>query len=117
MMDKIYIENLHVPTLIGVYDFEREAPQRLTFQVTLHVDTRAAGKSDKVADTVDYAQVCKLITDICQHSQYQLLEALGAEICQQVLARFAVSQICLRINKPDIMPDDINVAVELTRSS
>ena len=114
--DRVLIRNLQLDVLIGVYDFEREAPQRIIFEIDLHTDNRPAGVSDNVNDAVDYASVTQLITDISLQSKYQLLEALAEHVAQAVLAQFvSVSAIDVTIHKPDIMPNDVKVAIAITR--
>ncbi len=114
--DRVMIRNLQLDVLIGVYDFEREAPQRVIFEIDLHTDNRPAGRSDNVQDAVDYASVTQLITDISTQSEYQLLEALAEHVAAAVLAKFmTVSVIEVTIHKPDIMPNDVQVAIAITR--
>lgn len=116
MSDKVIIRNLQLPVLIGVYDFEREAKQRVIFELDCHVDCRPAGISDDVSDAVDYAKVTDVIAQICEQSEYALLEALAEQVCRDLLAQFvAIEQIDLTLHKPDIMPNDIQVAIQISR--
>jgi len=116
MSDKVLIRNLQLPVLIGVYDFEREAKQRVIFELDCYVDCRPAGQSDDVSDAVDYAKVTEVITQICTDSEYALLEALAEHVCTELLAQFsAIQQIDLTLHKPDIMPNDVQVAIQIQR--
>ena len=115
--DRVLIHNLQLDVLIGVYDFERLAPQRVIFEVDLHTDCRPAGLSDDVADAVNYAQVTEVITRISCASEYQLLEALAEDVATQILDQFGtVACIDLTLHKPDIMPNDVKVAITISRS-
>jgi len=115
--DRVLIRNLQLDVLIGVYDFERLAPQRIIFDVDLHTDCRPAGLSDNVVDAVNYAQVTEVITKISVDSEYQLLEALAEDVATQMLAQFSkVSCINITIHKPDIMPNDVKVAIAISRT-
>ena len=114
--DRVLIRNLQLNVLIGVYDFERDAPQRVIFEVDLHTDCHIAGRSDDVSDAVDYGKVTQLITDICDKSAYQLLEALGENVAQRILHDYpSVAQIDITLHKPDIMPNSVNVAIAISR--
>ena len=116
MSDKVLIRNLQLPVLIGVYDFERDAKQRVIFELDCHVDCGPAGLSDAVSDAVDYAKVTEVITQICDASAYALLEALAEHVCRDLLAQFtAIQQIDLTLHKPDIMPNDVQVAIHIQR--
>jgi dihydroneopterin aldolase len=117
MTDKVLIRNLQLPVLIGVYDFERDAKQRIVFDLDCEVDTRPAGRSDDVKDAVDYAKVVESITSICDNSAYHLLEALAEEVAERLLVQFPlIHALQMTLYKPDIMPNDVNVAIQIQRS-
>lgn len=115
-MDKIIIEGLRVEALIGVYDWERDTTQALVVDAELYVDLQIAADSDLVADTVDYAKVAALLQLVAKQSQYELLEALTQQMMLEVMQRFAVAEICLRLSKPAILPDADNVAICMHRT-
>ncbi len=115
-MDRVLIRNLTVDSLIGVYPEERIDPQRLILDVDMTYDLSAAGLSDNVADTIDYGKVSEELTHIANTTQYQLLEALARDMLLHILSNYPCSEARLLINKPDIMPNGTNVAIELTRS-
>lgn len=114
-MDKIYIEGLEVFSLIGVYDWERVTTQRLLVDVSLFVDLSEAAQTDKVAHTINYAEVADCITLIAKESQCELIEALATKMIEAVLKQFKVDKIRLKLSKPDILPNARNVAVEFSR--
>ncbi|MFT4995242.1 MAG: dihydroneopterin aldolase [Paraglaciecola sp.] len=115
-MDKIHIEGLQVYSLIGVYDWEREAKQALLVDLVLFTDLQPAALSDKVADTLNYAEVAQCVQKVAAESEFELLEALANAMLCQVFALFPVDKISLKLSKPEILPDAQNVAVELTRN-
>jgi dihydroneopterin aldolase len=114
-LDKIYIEGLQVYSLIGVYDWEREKKQRLLVDMELFTDLSRAAKSDRVSDTLNYAEVASCIEQVADVSEFELLEALANAIVSKVFAGFPVQKISLKLSKPDILPKAQNVAVELVR--
>lgn len=116
MSDKVIIRNLQCAVLIGVYDFERDEKQRVIFDIDCFVDNQPAGLSDNVEDTVDYAAVVALVEQICATTQYFLLEALAEHVAREVLAQFSkVDGLQITLYKPDIMPNDVNVAIQIER--
>ena len=116
MSDKVLIRNLQCDVLIGVYDFERETKQRVIFDIDCLVDNRQAGRTDDVKDAVDYAQVVGLVEDLCNSTQYHLLEALAEHVARDALDCFAaLNGIVITLYKPDIMPNDVNVAIQIER--
>jgi dihydroneopterin aldolase len=110
-MQRISIERLQVPTLIGVYDWERTRQTQLLMTIDLIVDVTDATLSDDVSQTIDYAKVAEHIKSQAANTSFELLEALGRHLCESVLAHFPVQQITLKIEKPDILPDAATVHV------
>lgn len=116
-MDKIFIEGLEVFSLIGVYDWERVATQRLLVDVTLYTDLSSAAASDNVNDTLNYADVANCIDVVAKNSEFQLIEALADAMLNAIFKQFPVMKITLKLSKPDILPNAVNVAVEFTREN
>ncbi|GAC32615.1 dihydroneopterin aldolase [Paraglaciecola polaris] len=114
-MDKIYIEGLEVQSLIGVYDWERDATQRLLVDIVLFSDLSTPATSDDVKDTLNYAEVADAVTAVAAHSKFALIEALALAMIRQIFKQFPVQKITLKLSKPDILPTAQNVAVEFTR--
>ncbi len=116
-MGKIYISGLQVDTLIGVYDWERTSPTSLLLDITLTADLSRAMQSDDVSDTIDYAKVAECIVETGKHSTFELLEAFGNAVMEDVCRQFPVKGITVKITKPGILPNAQAVAVELQRDS
>lgn len=114
-MDKIYIEGLEVFSLIGVYDWERVATQRLLVDVAIYTDLSRAAATDNVENTFNYADVAACVTNVAEKSQFKLIEALASEMINMIFSQFKVERISLKLSKPDILPNAKNVAVEFTR--
>lgn len=116
IVNKILIKGLKINTVVGVYDWERENQQLVIADVELCTDFSLAGRSDDVADTVDYAIVAELITKTVTEAQSKLLERLGELICERIFANFPVSEIDLTLKKPDILSDVEYVGIRIVRS-
>jgi dihydroneopterin aldolase len=115
-MDKVYINGLELYTLIGVYEFERHAKQRIIVDIEMCTNLKVAGQSDDVADTVDYGKVADCLSKIALDSSYQLLEALGEDMARKILEEFAPASITITINKPDILENVSAVGIKITRN-
>ncbi len=84
-MDRILISGLRAMGVHGVLPEEQVRPQPFEVDVELIVDVSAAGESDDLDDTVDYAAVCDAVNRIVSTEQYRLLERLAsriAEVCR-----------------------------------
>ncbi|NMH60403.1 dihydroneopterin aldolase [Alteromonas ponticola] len=115
-METICIQGLQVSTLIGVYDWERTQNTDLLFDVELDADLTAAMTSDDVNDTIDYAKLATFIQQTAAKARFELLEALGNQVMDAILANYPAHTIRLAITKPNILPDANNVTVRMSRS-
>jgi len=84
-MDKIYIDNLMVYARYGVYDKERELPQRFNISATLYCDISKAGKSDDLEKTINYGEICKFINDYTVNHSFHLIETLACNLATELL--------------------------------
>lgn len=102
----------------GVYPEETKLGQRFYVDVTLIVDLAKAGETDRLADTIDYAQVYTLIQKIMEGSPRQLIEKLATDISNVILSQFPeVYEVTVKITKPDppIPGHYESISVEITR--
>lgn len=113
--DTIYINELQIPCIIGVFDYERTGKQIISLSLALSVDLRKAGKTDNVADTVSY-QLYKKIVDFIEQSQYRLLEALAEAVAGICLEDKRVRQVKVYIEKPKAVKLGRSSAVEIIRN-
>ena len=85
----------------GVGDEERAHPQPFEVDVTVDADLAASSTSDRLDETVDYAEIRRLVTDRVAGPSVHLLETLAAEIGQAVLARWpAIDRVEVAVRKP-----------------
>ena len=100
----------------GVLPEEQGRPQPFEVDVELYVDMRAAGESDALDDTVDYAAVCEAISRVVSSEQYQLLERLAVRIAEVCCADPRVEHAVVEVRKlhPPVraMIDHVGVRVE-----
>lgn len=102
--DRIVIRDLQVPTLIGVYAYEREQPQTLRLDITLYTDIRPAGQTDNLTATLDYAAVADAVVNFGRQSEFELLEAFAEQLCAALFRQFAMMALDLVIHKDGCIP-------------
>jgi 2-amino-4-hydroxy-6-hydroxymethyldihydropteridine diphosphokinase len=115
VMDKIYIQDLQIDTIIGVYDWERETRQMVVLDLEMAVDIRPSAASDRVADTLNYKKVTKRLIEYVHDTRCQLVETLAQRVAEIVLYEFGVRWLKLRISKPGALRHARNVGVEIIR--
>ncbi|HDL9482074.1 TPA: bifunctional dihydroneopterin aldolase/7,8-dihydroneopterin epimerase [Vibrio cholerae] len=115
-MDKVFIEQLEVITTIGVYDWEQQIKQKLVLDLEMAHDNRVAGKSDDVADALDYAQVSQAVLEHIEQGRFLLVERVAEEVAELIMTRFAVPWIRIRLTKPGAVPQAKGVGVIIERA-
>ena len=97
----IEITGLSLYTHHGVGDAEREVGQRLVFDLTFDVGDCDATVTDRLEDTVDYADVCEQVALAAQERSYKTLEALCSSIADRMIDRYGASAVTVRAAKPE----------------
>ena len=114
-MDKVYIEALKVDTLIGVYEFERQATQILLLDIELDFDCERAGLTDDLQFAVDYDRLSHRIREWSLVQSFELLEAYAENLCLLIHEEFGLPRIGLAINKPAAVADCAAVGIKVFR--
>ncbi len=114
--DIVFIEDLRIQTVIGVYDWEREITQTVSLDLKMAFDIQQAAKSDAIDDTLDYKAVAKRLIQFVEASEFQLVEALAEHCARIVLEEFPVSWIRLKLSKPGAVRGSSAVGVVIERS-
>lgn len=100
-MDEIRISNLEVFCHHGVYAEENTLGQKFLVSAILYTDTRKAGKTDALSDSIHYGDVCHEIKDMMEERTYKLLETLAETMAERLLLKYdALQRIRLEIKKP-----------------
>jgi 7,8-dihydroneopterin aldolase/epimerase/oxygenase len=111
----IEISGLSLYTHHGVSDAEREIGQRLLLDLRLDVGETDATVTDRVEDTVDYAEVCQLVALVAQQRSYKTLERLCSAIADRLLSDFELEGVWVKASKPEppipLPVDDVSVEV------
>ncbi len=115
-MDIIYLHDLRIATVIGVYDWERRVKQTVIFDLDMAADIRKAAATDSIADTLDYKAVAKRLIEFVGDSQFQLVETLAERVAEIVLNEFNITWLRLKVNKRGAVRGAVDVGVIIERS-
>ena len=112
--DIVYIRDLQIMTIIGIYDWERETKQIVSIDLEMATDIAKASESDDIEDAINYKAVGKRIIKFVEESEYQLVETLAEKVAQIVLNEFAVKWLRLRVGKPGALrgAKDVGLVIE-----
>lgn len=116
-MDRIFISNLSVETIIGIYDFERVTPQRVILHLEMSADIAHAANSEDIESTLNYKTLSDTLTEFLQQSRFQLIETMAERVTEIVRNDFGVSWVKLTLHKPDALPGDTDVGVIIERGA
>jgi dihydroneopterin aldolase len=114
---EIEIRGLSIYTHHGVSDAEQEIGQRLEFDISFDVPDCDAMLTDRLEDTVDYAQVCDIVALAATERSYRTLERLCQVVGERLMERYGSESVRVRAAKPEPpLPLAIQeIAVELTQ--
>jgi dihydroneopterin aldolase len=111
----IEISGLSLYTHHGVTEAEREVGQRLVLDLRIDVGECDATVTDRVEDTVDYAEVCEQVALASQQRSYKTLERLCAAIADRLLDKFGAHAVWVKASKPEppipLPVDEVSVEV------
>ncbi len=97
----VEVSGLSLYTRHGVSDAERELGQRLVFDVSFELDDCDATVTDRVEDTVDYADVCQQVALAAQERSYKTLERLCSHVADRMIERYGAEAVTVRATKPE----------------
>ena len=114
-MDRIFLRGMRFMACHGVLPHEREVPQPFEVDVEMGLDLRAAGESDDLDDTVNYAKVYRTVSSIMNGASKQLIESLAEEIAEDLLWQFSpLRWVRVTVHKPTAPIDGIFSDVGVT---
>ncbi len=97
----IEVSGLSLYTHHGVSDAEREVGQRLVIDLRLEVGECDATITDRVEDTIDYAEVCQTVALVAQQRSYRTLERLCSAIADRLLDQYEAETVWVKAAKPE----------------
>ncbi|WP_020681702.1 dihydroneopterin aldolase [Marinobacterium rhizophilum] len=114
-MDIVYIRELQVQTVIGIYDWEREVRQAVSLDLEMGTDIREAAATEDIENTLNYKSVSKRLITFIEGSEFLLVETMAEEIAQLVMQEFGVRWLRLRLGKPGAIRGARDVGVQIER--
>jgi dihydroneopterin aldolase len=116
-MDIVYIKDLKIDAVIGIYDWEKSIRQQINVNLEMGWDNRRAAKSDDIKDTLNYKEAAKLVKELVLKSEYELVEALAEHIAVLLLDKMNIPWVKVSLGKPMAVTDskEVGVIIERTR--
>ena len=116
-MDIVFIEDLRIETVIGIYDWVRGIRQTEALDVEMAFDNRVPAASDDIAHTLDYKAVSKRLISFVEEANFGLVETLAERCAGIIRDEFGVAWVRLKLSKPGAVTGARNVGVTIERGT
>ncbi|RYD16349.1 MAG: dihydroneopterin aldolase [Lysobacteraceae bacterium] len=116
-MDLVFIEDLRIETIIGIYDWERTTRQVVALDIEMAFDNTRPAASDRIEDTLDYKAVSKRLIAFVGESHFELVETLAERCAALIREEFGVAWLRLKLSKPGAVTGSRAVGVLIERGT
>ncbi len=116
-MDIIFLHDLRIETVIGLWEWERKIRQTVAIDLEMSADIRKAAATDNVDDTLNYKAVAKRLQQYVGESSFRLVETLAEKIAGIVRDEFGVAWVRVKVNKPGAIRGARDVGVIIERGT
>ena len=116
-MDTIFVRDLSLDAVIGVFGWERQVRQRISIDLEMGTDITRAASTDSLSDTLDYKAISNRIRSLVADTQPQLVETLIELIAQTIMQEFNVPWLRITISKPGAVRGSAAVGVTIERGT
>lgn len=113
----IFISELCIETLIGVYEWEKRVPQTIRLDLEVGLPGAHAARSDELRDTIDYAQIVERVEQLFRSQHFSLLEHAAESVAAAIQADFGAPWIRVSIAKLAPLPDVKRLGVVIERGT
>jgi dihydroneopterin aldolase len=98
-MDRVFIEDLRIETIIGIYDWERTTRQTIALDIEMAFDNAKPAASDRIEDTLNYKAVSKRLIGFVEAAEFELVETLAERCAEIIRSEFGVPWLRLKLSK------------------
>lgn len=116
-MDKIFLRELKIETIIGFWEWERRVKQIVSIDIEIGTDATLAARTDKVAGTLNYEALAHRLDEFVGAAKYQMVEALAAAIGGIVITEFGAPWVKVSVAKPGAIPAAREVGIVIERTA
>ena len=114
-MDIIFLRELKIETLIGVYEWEKRVPQTLQIDLEIALPNSRACQSDDIDDALDYSEIVRHLQTVLTSRHFNLIEALAEHIAQILLNDFKAPWVKVSVAKLNAIRGSRMVGISIER--
>jgi dihydroneopterin aldolase len=115
-VDKIFVRELRIETIIGFWEWERRIKQVVSIDLEIGTDARVAAACDGITGTLNYEQLAKRLLEFVGAAQYQMVEALATAVGRIVIEEFGAPWVKVSVAKPGAIPAAREVGIVIERT-
>jgi dihydroneopterin aldolase len=116
-VDRIFLRDLKVETVIGIYEWERRIRQIVSLDLELATDVRRAARDDSIDSALNYKQIAKRLIAFVAESKFQLVESLAEAVAGIIVTEFSVAWVRVSVAKPGAIEGSRSVGVTIERTT
>lgn len=116
-MDILFLRDFRLEMIIGLYEWERKAPQPVLIDLEIGLYDHKAGHTDQVQDTIDYGKVAERIRESVSSREFRLVETLGEHIAEIVRGEFGAPWVRVAVRKLAILRGVKELGIIVERGS
>ncbi|AVY94320.1 MULTISPECIES: dihydroneopterin aldolase [Microvirgula] len=116
-MDIIFLREVRVDTVIGLYEWERHAPQTIEIDLDIGIPSETPCHSDDIGDTIHYGVVVERLRAILAERHFLLIEALAEHIAHVIRDEFGAPWVRVSVTKLGILAGVKRVGVQIERGN
>ncbi|MGI9309797.1 MAG: dihydroneopterin aldolase [Gammaproteobacteria bacterium] len=116
-MDRIFLKDLRVETVVGVWDWEKQMPQTVSIDLEMAADIKLAAKTDKLDDALNYKAVSNSVRAFVKESRFELIETMIEGIANLIMTEFNVPWVKVVLHKPYAIKGSKDVGIIIERGS
>ncbi len=114
-MDIVYIRDLRIDAVIGIYEWEKRIKQEININLEMGWDNSVPAASDDIKHTLNYKACANLVKDLVNRTEYELVETLAEKIAELLLKEMKIPWIKVAVGKPKAVTDSKEVGVIIER--
>ena len=112
---KILIKELILDLKLGYYDFEKERPQKVKFNLEVDYEDKKPTNDKDIKSIVNYGKIVKLIKKLTRNKHYNFLETLAEDVFDVLFKDSRIGKITLQIEKLEILKECTSVGIQITK--
>ena len=113
--DITFIEGLVVEAIVGIYDWERQVRQRVSLDVEMGCDIRAAARTENIELAINYKSVADEVAAFIGEQQFLLIETMAEQVADLIIRKFGVPWVRLKLRKHGAVPAAGSVGISVER--